>query len=164
MEEKLMEATQAIQITAKIQSLWPAWKTTEDELDLFRRRLKVYDYDVVCSAIEEHRCSKIGSMNAPKLWGIVGICKGKGGGDARKHVPTVNYWLECVENKEQPWRVGEQMKFWATGKGDLLHDLKQEAAAKESLKRCNQGGVWEYRLINFDIEYEGVGGREPAPF
>ena len=156
-----MDVSQELKIVSKLQKLWPAWKTTDDEIELYQKRLKHYDYDVVCEAIEEHKATKQGGMNSPKIWHIIAICKDKGGRRANKRVPVVNYWVECVENEEQPWRKGEQVKFWATDKRFLLHGLKQEKSAEQCCKQVAglYGGKWEYRLINFDIEYEG-----PAPF
>lgn len=149
-----MEVLQALDITDLLQKLWPSWKTTDTELELYRVKLKGFDFENVKQGIHEHKTSKQGGVNSPKLWHILEILKGKGKSEGMKNKPIVNYEIECIEHKTMPWRVGERIKFWAADRRFLYHGEKQERAAVISGKKAHgvYGGEWIPRLINFDIE------------
>ena len=148
-----MDNTQAYLIIDKIKRLWQTWKPTDDEQTLYCQKLTAFDFDLVSDAVGEHKTTKEGSTQNPKLYHILAICKGRGGESGHKNIPLVNYEVECIEHKEMPWRVGERMKFWATDKKNLLHGRQQEKAAEHDAERAGgvYGGRWLPRLINFDI-------------
>ena len=97
-----------------VEALWPDWKPSVSEIDLWDKKLQNFDESMAKIAIDNCKAAKSGSFNKPKLYDIIENIRAQHASiytekkSKESNEPALAYIIECIEGE----RFGQQFKFY----------------------------------------------------
>jgi len=102
-------------IKGQLRSLWPLWTPSDDELDIWARRLQHREYEAVTAAVEAAYCDQGKAYRQPDMKGVFKAIKempAEGGVNTPAEAQVV-FKCVCLEDRFRPFKVGQRLIFWA---------------------------------------------------